>query len=99
MRNASRKSGRGLSGQPLSVLSIHRPTAAQPGQKSCDYLVGIWAAPEAGATGAGTAEAAGAGELVPGIWAAPDAAGAGAGAVALARSSTLPESAGRRLPK
>src|SRR6185369_13869000 len=47
---------------------------------------------------------AGAGAAVPGIWAAaPEAAGAGTGAgavfVVAARSRTLPDSTGRRLPK
>jgi hypothetical protein len=65
----------------------------------CAYLVGIWAAPEAGVAGGNAALlAAGAtGATVPGMAAAPEAAMAGAGAPA--RSSTLTESTGRRLPK
>src|SRR4051812_5676525 len=66
-----------------------KPDLPQP------YLPGICAAPDAGGAAGATADA---GDDVAGICAAPDAAGAAGADVA--RSSTLPESAGvRRLPK
>ena len=64
---------------PRKTLDRH-----QGSQFSADYLDGIWAAPEAGATGAaGTASAA-----------LPEA-----GMTAAGVSRTLPELAGRELPK